>query len=474
MNGNHLNQKTFPYKKAFIFIGMNIISWSLMFFIPGQHALMFIVLLFALTGWGMGVVPQPIVSLATLIYIALLGLSPFSESLMGYGQPFVWLLVSTFVLAAAFESTGLGSRIALVLLQRVKGNVRLSVFFVLMTLVILSFLIPTAVGRTALILPVCIGLIQVIEREQKADYLAKNLLLGVAFTSSFMSWAIITGSSSSIYAVSMIELMTDFEWTYFHWFLAHFPLSILLVIILWLVLHGMFPTKDAAGAEGREYIDAQLRSLGKMNTSEWKILFVGLLTLLGWMTEQYHGFSVPMIAMIAAVISCVPLIGVQTWKNAAEHIEWDVIILFGAAYTLADVLQKNGSAAWLAAQIGQMLPDVPPLGAGLLMIGFVTLFRLGFANMLGITAVVLPITISLSQVWEVNPVWLAQLVIIACSFCYFLPVQSPSNLITFASGYYTEKDLLKTGVVMITIVIPATLLFSFLYWPLIGLNPVDQ
>lgn len=441
--------------------------------IPNQHALMLVVLLFALSGWGMGVVPQPIISFSIIIYISILGLSSFTDSLMGYGQPFIWLIVSTFILAAAFKKTGLGKRIALMLLHKVRGDSMRSVFFILVTLVILSFLIPTATGRTAMIIPVCIGLIKVMEREHNTDHLAKNLLLGVAFTSSFMNWAIITGSSSSIYAVTMIKLITDFEWTYFYWFLLNFPLSMLLIAILLVVLIKLFPMKRGTSSEGQAYIDQELSLLGKMKTGEWKILLICILTLLGWMTEQYHGFSVPMIAMIASIIVCLPMLGVQTWKEAAKHIDWDIIILFGAAYTLADVLQKNGTADWISMQIGYALPSVHPLGAAVLMMSIVTVFRLGFANMLGITAVFLPITISLSDVWGINPVWLSHLVIIACSFSYFLPIQSPSNLITFADGYYTQQDLLKTGLIMICIVIPFILICAMIYWPFMGLNPIN-
>lgn len=194
-------------------------------------------------------------------------------------------------------------------------------------------------------------------------------------------------------------------------------------------------------------------------------------TLLGWMTESYHGFSVPMIALTTSIVSCLPLVGVQTWKDASKKVDWDVIILFGAAYTLADALQRNGTAAWIAVMIGNALPSVTPLGAALLMIGIVALFRLGFANMLGITAIFLPISISLAEIWNMNPIWLTQIVIISCSFSYFLPMQSPSNLITFSWGYYTESDLFKTGIIFTFVVIFIVVVFALLYWPLMGLAP---
>lgn len=471
MDVNKQFEKCYLYKKEFIFIFFNSITWFLLFLIPIEHAKMLIVLFFALTGWGMGVFSQPIISFSIIIYISILNLITFKESLLGFGQPFVWLLMSTFILAAAFEKTGLGKRIALHLLLSVKGNIKWSLLFLLLTLVTLGFFIPTAAGRTAMLIPICIGLIQVTKVGKESNNFAKNILLGVAFTSSLMSWAIITGSSSSIYAVSSIHMMTGFQWTYFNWFILNFPITLILVLLLWLILRWKFPIDQKVMVGSLEYISTELRTIGKMKSVEFKILIIGMTTLLGWMTESYHGFSVPMIALTTSIVSCLPLVGVQTWKDASKKVDWDVIILFGAAYTLADALQRNGTAAWIAVMIGNALPSVTPLGAALLMIGIVALFRLGFANMLGITAIFLPISISLAEIWNMNPIWLTQIVIISCSFSYFLPMQSPSNLITFSWGYYTERDLFKTGIIFTFVVIFIVVAFALLYWPLMGLAP---
>jgi di/tricarboxylate transporter len=100
----------------------------------------------------------------------------------------------------------------------------------------------------------------------------------------------------------------------------------------------------------------------------------------------------------------------------------------------------------------------------------VAFIRLGFAEMLAITATVLPITLSLSEIWGINAIWLIQIMIISCSFSYFFPFQSTSNLITYSYGHYTEKDLLKTGFVFTPIFMLAVLAFAMLYWPMVGLS----
>jgi solute carrier family 13 (sodium-dependent dicarboxylate transporter), member 2/3/5 len=454
-----------------LFIGMNLLSLLLFIWVPVQHAKMLYILIFALTGWSMKILPQSVTSLIIIVLMPLFGLGTFSESLAGFSKPFVWLLISAFVFAAAMELTGIGKRIAYTLLFYAKGRTNRIVPYLFITLVTLGFFIPTSAGRSATIMPVCKGIIDVIKDKQQSINFAKNIMLGVTFTSGFVCWGLLTGSNSSIYAISAIETMVGYKWSYAYWFVCSFPVMLLVVFCLWLILKKLFPihVNDIAG--GFDFISKELTNLGKMKATEWRIFIIIFLTLIGWVTEPYHGLSVPFLALIGSIVSCLPKIGVQSWKEVSQKISWDSVILFGAGVAIAEAMHRNETAAWLALKITDFMPRINPFGAALFILMFVLLLRLGFAEMLAITATLLPVTLSLAVTWGINPVWLIQIMIIACSFGYFLPFQSTSNLITFSYGYYTEKDLLFTGSVVSVVVIIIVLLSSLLYWPMVGLRP---
>jgi solute carrier family 13 (sodium-dependent dicarboxylate transporter), member 2/3/5 len=454
-----------------LFVGLNLLSILFYLWIPIQHAKMLTILIFALTGWSMKILPQPVTSLSIIVLMPLLGLATFSESLAGFSKPFVWLLISAFVFAAAMDQTGIGKRIAYTLLYYAKGQTNRIVPYLFMTLVTLGFFIPTSAGRSATIMPVAKGVIDVIKDKQQSIPFAKNIMLGVTFTSGFVCWGLLTGSNSSIYAVSAVETLVGYKWSYAFWFLCCFPVMIVAVICLWLVLKKLFPIgmKDIAG--GFEFIKAELSSLGKMKAAEWRILVIIVLTLIGWITEPIHGLSVSYLALIGSIVSCLPFIGVQTWKEVSPKISWDSIILFGAGVAIAEAMHRNQTAAWLALRITDIIPAISPFGAALFILLFVLILRLGFAEMLAITASLLPVTLSLAETWGINPVWLIQIMIIACSFGYFLPFQSTSNVITFSYGYFTEKDLLYTGAILAPIIIFVVIISALFYWPLVGLSP---
>ena len=438
---------------------------------PLQHAKMLIILIFALIGWSMKILPQPIISLLIIVLIPLFGVGTFSESLKGFGQPFVWLLVSAFVFAAAMEKTGIGKRVAYTLLLYAKGKPNRTISYLFLSLITLGFFIPTSAGRTATILPIGIGIIETIEDKNKSINFAKHIMLGITFISSFICWALLTGSNSSIYAVAAIENTIGYEWSYLYWFFCNFPIMIIIVFCFSVILKNLFPLDVNIIPNGTSFIKNELEVIGKMKNSEKRILLLGIVTIFGWVTEPIHGVSIPLVALIVSILTCIPKIGVHTWSEVSPRISWDTVILFAAGFAMADAFQRNQTAAWLATKITDLFPTMSPLESALYIMLFVLFLRLGFAEMLAITATILPITINLAIIWGINPLWLIQITIIACSFGYFFPFQTTSNLITYNYRYYSEKDLINTGLLITPIVIFIVIICALFYWPLIGLSP---
>lgn len=82
---------------------------------PGAYALAG--LLAAVVFWASGVQDPSLSGLLLITLLSLLGVMPFERAVAGFGTEFVWLLVMTFILAQAMADTGLGRRIALILLH---------------------------------------------------------------------------------------------------------------------------------------------------------------------------------------------------------------------------------------------------------------------------------------------------------------------------------------------------------------------
>jgi len=433
-------------------------------------------LAFSLVGWGTGVFHQTVVSVLILVFIPLVGLGDFASAVSGFGEPFIWLLVSVFVLGKGMEVTGLDRRIALGLLRLARGRTMPTVRAVLLTVLVLGFLVPTGAGRTAMLTPICAGMMQVIERRMSRDSsdfqnLGRILFIGFSYVTLMMSWALVTGSVTSVYAVAAVRELAGFQWTYVSWALVCVPVVLVFTLLLAPLLTRVFPVRTPEIPGGLEYIEQELRRLGPVSGAEKRVMAIMGLIVAAWILEPLHGLPVPLVALMGAVLMCLPPVGVQRWEDAARAIKWDVIILFGAGYSMARTLQESAAAHWLAAGWAERFPEMPPAGAALFVLLVMVVARLGFANMLAIAATFLPITVSLAHSWNINPVWLAHLAVIASGFGFFLPYQAPTLVISYTAGYYEPRHLWKAGFGVAALVIVLTVVAAHTWWPLVGLSP---
>ena len=435
------------------------------------------VLGFTLLGWVSGWLHPSLVALGIVVLVPLLGLAPFERALVGYGQPFVWLFVSTFVIAAAMEHTGLGRRIALALLRRAGGRSSAMLLALFATAALLGFVVPTTAGRSAILLPLCSSLVGAAAGEQgnggTADpgvaNLARAIFLGVSFVSINTAWAVMTASTSAVYAVGAVAHLTGFRWDYLTWLLTTLPILTLFVLGLWWWLQRAYPTGFDRVPGGAGYLRAELARLGPVKGSEWRTILL-LSAMVGlWLTEPYHHLEVPYVGLATAIALCLPGLGVVGWQQAAARISWDVIIQFGAAYALTQVLASSGTGYWLAGAVVGRLPSVPPALAGALVIGVVTLLRLGLANMVAMVSMFLPVAVELARAWGLNPAWLAHLVLIASGFAFFLPAQTPTTAMAYGYGYFSLRDMRRAGWRAFCLAGSLTMLFALLGWPRVGI-----
>lgn len=443
----------------------------------------FSLLAFALAGWAGGWLDPTVVSLLIVVLTPFLGLGTFQDAVSGYGQPFVWLLVSTFILSNAVETSGFGRRIALGILRTARGRSGPSLLAMFMTVVVLGFLIPSTVARSAIILPICASLATVIHKALNSDVapgdedataidnFGRAMFLGVGFVGISTAWALMTGSISSVYVAATVKDLTGYQWTYIQWIAACLPILLIFVVLLWFMLLRLYPPGFHQIPGGLAFIQAESSRLGRLSAEERRIGLILAGTLLLWLTEPLHGISVAHAGMLAATLSCIPVLGVQDWATAGRGVKWEVVILFGAGYSLASSLVRSGTAIWIAERMTGIFPEVPAWAAALVLIATITLVRLGFANLLAIVSVFLPIALSLSRTWDLNGVWLAQIALIASSFGFFLPVQTPSTLMAHGYGYFTVPDMMRSGLIALLILIPLTLLFALYVWPILGIRP---
>jgi anion transporter len=427
-------------------------------------------LLSAVVFWASGVQDPSLSGLLIITLMSVLGVMPFDRAVAGFGTEFVWLLVVTFVLAQAMAETGLGRRIALVLLRRAGADPPLVLLALLGSVVVLSFMVPTAAGRISMILPVVLGIIEAARIPQGSRF-AKAMLIGTSHVSIMAGVGLMTASGAAVYAAGAFANLIDVRWTYPVWLGAFFPLVVIFTVLVWRILLWMWPPDRRELTAGAEYVAEELRRLGRLTVPERKMLAVFALIFVLWVVGPRWGITTSQAGMIGTMLLLLPGVRVLLWARAMAAIRWNVIILFGVSLALADALERSGAGAWLTTGTLRVMAHPSPLAVLAVISPLILLIRVGFVNNLGMVAAGLPLAFTLAKGWGLNPLWTGMVVVMTAAPGFLLPTQTPTGMITVGYEHYTIRDYLRAGIPASIVLLALTGLAALFYWPLLGYRP---
>jgi anion transporter len=422
---------------------------------------------FAVVLWASGTFDASLVALAMMMLWPLFGVIDFREAAQGLGNSTVWLMIGIMLVGAAFTSTGLDQRIAYRLLYLAHGRTRPTVLWTIVTLLVMTFLVPTGVGRAGIMLPIARGMIGAIGLKRGTN-VGKAIFLSAALVALQSGAALMTGSIATLYSASVFRELTGHTWTYLSWLVVALPPVFTVSLLAWPLLLWLYPPEVETLEGGREYLRQQIVAQGRPRAAEYKVALLFGLMVFGWITAAWHGLAPEQVCLLAMLLMYLPPWHAISFEDGVRQVSWSTVVMFAGSLSLAIALERSQLTALLVQQLqGVTRQAWPPPVIGLLTMVIVAVVRFGFPNTIGMIATVLPTAIIIAASSGVNPVWLGMLAIMA-SQILIVPVQSPTSLTLFSAGYFSLGDMARAGVLMALILILVSLLFAYLYWPLVG------
>ena len=242
-----------------------------------------------------------------------------------------------------------------------------------------------------------------------------------------------------------------------------------------------FTFKQKKFPGGRNEINKQLKSLGKLSYEEKMVLLIFVGTAFAWITRSFllqkliPNLDDTIIAVIAGILLFILPASKSknrkliNWEEAVK-LPWGILLLFGGGLALAQGFKTSGLAEWIGGQL-TLLEGASIFILLLFLIALVN-FLTEITSNLATTAMILPILAPLSLVLDVNPFILMVGATVAASCAFMLPVATPPNAVVFGSGYLRIPDMAKTGVWMnLFSIIFLTIMVYFLLPILWGFNP---
>jgi len=441
---------------------------AIFYFLPSQEGLshsgqvMIGILIMGAILWITEPIPLAVSGLLIMIIQPLLGVMPATDVFSSFGNQAVFFLIGAFMLAAAIEKHGLHRRIALKLLSYFERNPKIFSLGIMCSCAFLSFIMPEH-GVAALFLPIVASILIAMKITPRKSNFGKVSMLSVAYGCSIGSLGTLVGGARNPLTVGILaDLDQPIIVTFFDWMKYSMPVVFIALPLVWLVLQISFPIEIKSIGTAKREINKQVTKAGKIGKNEIIVLIILVLTVFLWIffsSPQFFGLAV--IAILGSILLF--FTGSITWKDVEKRVPWGIILLYGGAITLGIGMQQTGAGAWIAHQIFNLFGSHPYLVIFGLII-FTVLLTNVMSNV-GAVAILLPIGIAIStEIPGVNPLLASMIIALSGGLAFMFVIATPGNAITYSSGYFSTRDLLKAGVIANIICIGVIFLVAIFYW----------
>lgn len=388
-----------------------------------------------------------VASILALVITILTGTLQPEEAYSGFSDGIILLIVIAFLIAKAVVKSGLGQRIALLMISRF-GNTTLGLGYSMMaTDLIIAPAFPSNTARSGLLFPIVYSISKANGSEPNSPS-AKKMGSFLMFTSMFG-----IGISSGMWLTAMAAnpagaaIARDFgvDINFGNWILASFVPTIITAIIIPLVIYKIFPPSIKNTPEAPAYARQKLKEMGKFSRDEMVTSVIFILLVVAWALSDTLNIDRTAIAFLGlGLLLLTNVFNVSDIKNEGEALS--TMIWFAILYTLSTYLNKLGFMGYVGDMLAESLQGLAwPLVYFILVFTYIVfhyLFVSQTAHMLALYGVFLGAGMSVG----VPPILLAFMLLFATNFFSVITPQGSScNILYISSGYLKPQEVYKYG-----------------------------
>jgi len=434
--------------------------------------------------WVSEAVPIPATALLPIALFPLLGVMKTQQVTGAYANHLIYLFMGGFLIAVTMEKWQLHKRIALHTIKLVGVSPkRIVLGFMLATAFLSMWISNTATAMMmvtiglALIRQVKESLPASVQDDATAFPFATSLMLGIAYAASIGGVATLIGTPPNAILAGVVEKTYGITIGFADWMLFGFPLSIVMLLLTWYYLvHFVYRSDLTELPGGKRAVEQALLQLGVMTKQEKRVLIVFVCVASAWILRSV--INVDALAMITdssiAMLGALALFVIPAdfskreflldW-NTAVKIPWDIIILFGGGFALAEGFNSSGLTLWLANQLTVLEGTHIVLLVAVIVL--LVIFLTEVTSNTATASLLLPVMGALAVAMNIHPLATMIAVAVAASYAFMLPVATPPNAIVFASRAVTIPQMAKAGFALNLLGVVLITLFIFVALPLV-------
>lgn len=431
----------------------------------GQRALA--VMAVAVVLWATETLHIAVTGMVGIVLLVLVdGVDDVEVALYGFSQPVSYFLVGILTLGLAVQQSGLAERLAVYLIRLAGGSPRKLYVQMLVSFAALTFALPSASTRGAIMVHVYEQVLAHWKVEKSAP-LNKAVMIAMGSLNRLGSTALLAGGITPVVASALIAdfgMIYDFSWT--RWFiLMAVPFYLILILggaAIFFLYRSGFTLPEGVGA-------VELTA-GPVQSKEIRAGLIAVGTALLWFTDFAHGLPPTIPALIAMTVILLPGVGLLSWREFEQNVGWTNFFVIASSLSLANALIVSGAAEWFAGTlVGSVegLRDHPTLIL-LAMSGAAAAVRVVMPNISGYLAFIIPVAMSTGAALGLNPVVCGLAVVVVGDSLVFYPAGATASVFIFQRAEIRASEVVRMGLIMTAIAIGVLFTVILPYWNLVG------
>ncbi|WP_162051827.1 SLC13 family permease [Pontibacter pamirensis] len=444
-----------------------LVVWWLTLVLTYEARTVATIMVFCLVFWMTEVIPLSMTAFLGVLLAVMVGVAEIGTAFQNLGHPIILLFIGSFLLARSMTRHGLDKRIALFILSR--PFFQKSLFRLFLGFSFISFLLSMWVSNSvtvAMLLPLMLGVTQLVCQPEQGRNSATFFLLGIAYSASIGGISTIIGSPPNLIGVNYLAqqgVTIDF----LQWMLLALPISLSMYGLMVLYMRYFLSKSSYDQAVVQAYVAEHQQQHQKLKQGEKVTMGVFIVAVTLWLApgvfnllgleEAYTFMSAYFAESTVAVLAALLLFlippgqenkgeGTLTAEDLVK-IDWDTILLFGGGMALGQLVVTSGLADIIGRSITTVIDSENQLLLVFVLITLVLLLTEVSSNT-AIAITFVPIIIGVLQGLDLPLLYPVLGVVVACSLAFMLPVATPPNAIVYGSKQVSIGEMARTGLVL--------------------------
>ena len=372
-------------------------------------------------------------------------------ALSGFSNDAVWLIFAANMFALGYEATGLGRRVAL-LLVRTLGRRTLGLgYAIALSDLCLAPVMPSNTARSGGTvypivknIPPLYGSFPNDNPRRIGGYLLWTGFATTCVTSSMF----LTALAPNLLAVEIARKVAHVDISWALWALGFLPVGILLFAATPLLAYFLYPPEIKRGDEVARWAGGELVTMGRITRSEATMALLAVAALVGWIGG---GRWISPVTVALVVISLMLLTKVVTWNDIlANKQAWSVLVWFATLVAMAEGLSNVGFLAWFGSRAATYMTRIPLVPMLIAAIATFFIIHYLFASITAQATALLPVfLLAVLSVPGVPAKAVTLVLVYSLGLMGVLtPYASGPAPIWYSSGYIPTKDFWRLGAIM--------------------------